>query len=128
MLYTVVPKKKDSKLVFPLLSLLFGAVEDAPRYLGFCIVSPSLELDSFSLRISGSYCGQGGHSLPWLSFLAPGHAALPHTAQDAPASHQGAYGPSEIDTGSQPILNNTRHHLCSWPRTERRGHTWGRGW
>lgn len=29
-LYSVVPKKKDSKLVLPLLSLLFGAVEDAP--------------------------------------------------------------------------------------------------
>lgn len=29
-LYSVVPKKKDSKLVLPLLSLLFGAVEDTP--------------------------------------------------------------------------------------------------
>lgn len=68
--------------------------------------------------------GEGGHSLPWLSFLAPGHAGLPHTARDAPASPQGAYSPFGIDTGSQPLLNNTRHQSPLFLASRRKTRTY----
>lgn len=103
MFYNMVPKEKDSKLIFllPVPSLwCSGRLHDISNF----AFSPSLLFDFCSLSIFGSFWGRGECLLTWPSFVVPSHADLPHTAQDAPTSPLGAYSPFRKDAGSQAFL------------------------
>lgn len=99
----MVPTEKESKLIFllPVPSLwCSGRLHDISIF----AFPPNLQFDFCSLSIFGSFWGQGGYLLTWPSYLVPGHADLPHTAQDAPTSLLGAYSPFRKHAGSQAFL------------------------